>query len=88
MASLVRWLVVSASGRTRNLSPTLVARAPKIKANQFAWRLDIEIPDALLRRVYNAKLTVPPEVADITATVRYELRDPRGRFVSTKQEAP
>jgi len=87
MATMIRWLVVSVSGRTTTLNVRLIAKAPKVKANEFAWRLELEIPDALLRRVYSAKLTVPPEVADITATIRYELRDPQGRFVSTHPES-
>jgi len=73
------YLIVNPTGRQHF---RLTRLSPRLKPNEFAFRLDIDVPQSFYRRVFSQRLEVPQEMADQIPSLVYQLRDRQGRFVA------
>ena len=83
-----RFLIVRPGGKDGG-SIRLAAKLPRsLSPNEFAFELEIAMPDSFFRKVFKQRLEIPEELAGRIPTLMYQLRDNQGRFVEKEQEKP
>lgn len=79
------YLIIRPGGRDGG-SLRLTRTLPRqLKVNEFAFQLDIAMPDSFFRKVFKQRLEVPEELADRIPSLLYQLRDKQGHFVAKEK---